>query len=123
MQKGLFCAIFGLLYAFLGMFSTIEAGREESVKFYNDWVEEVKRTVPQDKLLVFSVKEGWEPLCKFLNVPIPDQPFPRSNDTKSLTGLIRSSRIRSYLALFAFFAPFLGIAVYFRQSWLNRFLK
>lgn len=48
---------------------------------FNKWNEEVIRTVPKEKLLVFEVKDGWEPLCKFLNVPIPDIPFPKSNDS------------------------------------------
>ncbi|HTA28089.1 MAG TPA: sulfotransferase [Bacteroidia bacterium] len=41
--------------------------------------EEVLATVPKERLLVFKVQDGWEPLCKFLNVPIPNTPFPRSN--------------------------------------------
>lgn len=48
---------------------------------FKDHEEEVKRTVPPDRLLVYSVKEGWEPLCEFLGVPVPDEPFPRVNDT------------------------------------------
>lgn len=47
---------------------------------FNEWNEEVKRTVPAEKLLVFEVKEGWEPLCKFLGVPVPNEPFPKSNE-------------------------------------------
>jgi hypothetical protein len=43
--------------------------------------DEVKRTVPADRLLVWSVEEGWEPLCEFLDVPVPDTPFPRLNDS------------------------------------------
>jgi len=42
--------------------------------------QEVQETVPADRLLVFDVKQGWEPLCKFLDVPVPDAPFPRSNN-------------------------------------------
>ncbi len=45
--------------------------------------EEVRRTVPADRLLVYEVKEGWEPLCTFLGVPVPDMPFPRSNDRQA----------------------------------------
>ncbi len=41
---------------------------------------EVRRTVPAERLLVYSVKEGWAPLCEFLNVPVPDKPFPHVND-------------------------------------------
>jgi Sulfotransferase domain len=44
--------------------------------------EEVKRNVPADRLLVWSVAEGWEPLCDFLGVDVPDAPFPRLNDSK-----------------------------------------
>ena len=35
--------------------------------------------VPKEQLLVWDLKDGWEPLCKFLNVPIPDEPIPRCN--------------------------------------------
>ena len=42
----------------------------------------VRETIPPERLLVFEVKEGWEPLCAFLDVPVPeDDPFPRVNDT------------------------------------------
>ncbi len=46
--------------------------------------EEVKRKVPAERLLIYSVKEGWEPLCAFLNVEVPQNtPFPRLNDRES----------------------------------------
>ena len=41
----------------------------------------VRSLVPEDRLLEFNLAAGWEPLCKFLDVPVPDQPFPRTNDT------------------------------------------
>jgi hypothetical protein len=44
--------------------------------------EEVQRTVPSERLLVWSVGEGWEPLCRFLDVPVPSMPFPHLNDSK-----------------------------------------
>jgi hypothetical protein len=40
----------------------------------------VRESVPADRLLVWEVKEGWEPLCRFLEVDIPDAPFPNVND-------------------------------------------
>ena len=43
---------------------------------------EVKRTIPKDRLLVFEAKDGWEPLCKFLGVPVPDKPYPLMNTTE-----------------------------------------
>ncbi|KZT51666.1 hypothetical protein CALCODRAFT_122649 [Calocera cornea HHB12733] len=45
---------------------------------HNDWVRSI---VPPEILLEFNVKEGWAPLCKFLEVPVPDIPFPHTNDT------------------------------------------
>jgi hypothetical protein len=44
--------------------------------------EEVKATVPADRLLVWCPADGWEPLCRFLEVPIPGMPFPHLNDAK-----------------------------------------
>ena len=38
-------------------------------------------TVPKENLLVWNLKEGWEPLCKFLNKPIPSEPIPHDNRT------------------------------------------
>jgi hypothetical protein len=46
--------------------------------------EEVKRRVPPERLLVYEVNEGWGPLCAFLGVPEPDEPFPRLNDTAQM---------------------------------------
>jgi hypothetical protein len=40
---------------------------------------EVRRTIPADRLLVFEAAQGWEPLCQFLGVPVPEEPFPRTN--------------------------------------------
>jgi hypothetical protein len=57
--------------------------KEAMIALYHQWNEEVQRTVPAEKLLVYEVSEGWEPLCKFLNVPIPDTPFPRTNSKES----------------------------------------
>ncbi len=45
--------------------------------------EAVKKNVPAGRLLVYRIEEGWEPLCHFLKVPMPDTPFPRVNDTVS----------------------------------------
>ena len=36
----------------------------------------VKEVVPEDRLLVWNIKDGWEPLCKFLGKPVPDAPIP-----------------------------------------------
>ncbi|MEV5575590.1 sulfotransferase family protein [Spirillospora sp. NPDC052269] len=50
---------------------------------------EVIETVPADRLLVYEVKQGWEPLCEFLEVPVPDGPFPRVNDSAEFAAQAR----------------------------------
>jgi hypothetical protein len=43
---------------------------------------EVRRRVPPDRLLVYEVAQGWEPLCRFLGVPVPTTPMPQTNSTE-----------------------------------------
>lgn len=42
--------------------------------------EAVQNEIPPERLLVYRVKEGWDPLCNFLDLTAPSEPFPRSND-------------------------------------------
>ncbi|MFI6577877.1 sulfotransferase family protein [Nocardiopsis sp. NPDC050513] len=44
---------------------------------------QVEATIPADRLLVYRVGEGWDRLCAFLGVDVPDTPFPHLNDTAS----------------------------------------
>jgi Sulfotransferase domain len=44
---------------------------------YSRWNEECKAFIPAERLLVFNASEGWGPLCKFLGVPEPAEPFPK----------------------------------------------
>jgi hypothetical protein len=50
----------------------------EAYSRHNDWVRSV---VPKEKLLEFQPGHGWEPLCKFLQKPVPEGEYPRLNDT------------------------------------------
>lgn len=49
--------------------------------FFRRHTEAVVAGVPKERLLVFEVSQGWEPLCEFLGVPAPDAPYPRENST------------------------------------------
>jgi hypothetical protein len=55
---------------------------ENMIATYLRHNEEVKRIIPRDRLLVFEAKDGWEPLCEFLGVPMPDKPYPLMNTTE-----------------------------------------
>ena len=54
--------------------------RARAIAHYKQHIEEVKAAVPADRLLIFSVDQGWEPLCRFLGVPVPAGDFPNVND-------------------------------------------
>jgi hypothetical protein len=53
---------------------------------------EVRRNIPADRLLVFEAAQGWEPLCGFLGVPVPDEPFPRVNSREEFWNHIAENR-------------------------------
>ena len=65
--------------------------RDGLIKAFVAHNEAVKATIPASQLLVFEAKEGWEPLCKFLDVPVPAEPFPRSNDRAEFWDLVAAN--------------------------------
>jgi hypothetical protein len=42
----------------------------------------VRRDAPAARLVEWQPGDGWEPLCKALDVPVPDEDFPHSNTTE-----------------------------------------
>ena len=63
-----------------------------AIEVFNRHTQEVRDTIDTARLLVFDVREGWAPLCRFLEVPIPEEPFPRLNDTASTQAIIQRLR-------------------------------
>ncbi len=67
-----------------GTFGGRFADRAHALSVFAEHNREVQTTVPADRLLVFDVKQGWEPLCTFLGVPVPEgELFPHVNDAES----------------------------------------
>ncbi len=67
------------------------ANRQAAIAHYHQHMEDVKAAVPPERLLVYSVDQGWGPLCAFLDLPAPQRPFPHVNDRaeiKATIGLI-----------------------------------
>ncbi|KAJ8653579.1 hypothetical protein O0I10_010726 [Lichtheimia ornata] len=62
-------------------------------QMYMDHIEDVKRSVPAERLLVMTLgRDGWDPLCQFLGVPIPkDLPYPCSNSSDDFSDLFWSA--------------------------------
>lgn len=50
----------------------------------------VREVIPADRLLVYEVANGWDPLCEFLGVPVPDTPMPKVNSTEEFQGRLAS---------------------------------
>jgi hypothetical protein len=67
--------------------------RVYAIGVFERWNERVKRRVPAERLLVYEVVEGWEPLCGFLGVRVPEgKPFPHLNDAGAFRKMIRRRR-------------------------------
>ena len=55
---------------------------------YHRHIEEVRRAIPAERLLVYQVSDGWEPLCRFLGVPVPAAAYPQVNSTDDFKAMI-----------------------------------
>ena len=77
-----------LLWQGKGTFASGHAEPQQLIEAMNRHNDEVKRTVPPERLLVWSVTEGWGPLCEFLELPVPEEPFPHINDRKEFLNRI-----------------------------------
>jgi Sulfotransferase domain len=65
--------------------------RAHSQRVFEAHVARVRGTVPAERLLVYRVQDGWEPLCGFLGVDVPDEPFPRVNVGDRLLDNLRTA--------------------------------
>jgi hypothetical protein len=73
--------------------------RSAFVTAYRNHNNRVRQSIPADKLLEFDVREGWEPLCQFLDKDVPSVPFPHRNagsegPTKILASAVRRLSMR-----------------------------
>ena len=69
--------------------------RAFAIDVFNRHNEQVRRDIPADRLLVYEIRQGWEPLCAFLGLPVPEgKPFPHLNDAAEFRARIeRGARI------------------------------
>jgi hypothetical protein len=77
----------------------IALDKARMMQAYEDRITEVKKIVPAERLLIFNVKEGWEPIAKFLEIPIPQTPFPKTNDAKQINEDFEIMRIVGWFFL------------------------
>ncbi len=77
-----------------------KATAEQLASAHDRYNAEVIATIPAERLLVWKPTDGWEPLCDFLEVPVPEEPLPHINDTQVLRdGIVRGglAAVESFL--------------------------
>jgi hypothetical protein len=71
--------------------------RAHAIGVFNRHIERVKERVAHERLLVFQATDGWEPLCAFLGVPVPDEPYPHVNEAAEIKRVVRVLRALRWL--------------------------
>ena len=62
--------------------------REFMLDHYRTWNADVISALPPERLLVWQLGDGWEPLCAFLDVPVPAEPYPHINSGDDILAAI-----------------------------------
>ncbi len=95
--------------------------KKYAIAVFNQHNERVKEQVPPDRLLVYNVKEGWEPLCRFLGVDVPpNKAFPYLNDRFTFAGnRVWQQQVRRLARVLAVTGAALAVLLILRL-WLKR---
>ncbi|KAI0855173.1 hypothetical protein F4860DRAFT_52469 [Xylaria cubensis] len=104
-------------------FSGIMQWRYQSEKIQEDTLrkheQHLRETVPPEKLFWYNVSEGWEPLCRILNVPVPDIPFPHNNNKMNASKVVREHVIAGIMSWIFVLSTF-AVTIWFLNSWYRR---
>jgi hypothetical protein len=68
--------------------------REHMLQRFHAHMAAVEAAVPPERLLVFEARQGWQPICAFLDLPVPSERYPHANsedETKALLDGIMAS--------------------------------
>jgi hypothetical protein len=103
-----------------GTFNNHFDDKEYAIDVYNKHNKRVQQIVPKDRLLVLDLtKNGrWDEVCQFLEVPVPDVSFPRSNETQDFTRMIdRMNRIGwTIISGVSILVASLGVLLYYLMN-------
>lgn len=83
----------------LGLFdaATPEEARRNARMVYDRHGRRIREMVPPEKLLVYRMGDGWEPLCEFLGKDVPDVEFPWLNEAAMLRRIAMEIFVRNSL--------------------------
>lgn len=100
--------------------------KEAAIASYEEHNRRVRELIPKDHLLEYSVKQGWEPLCEFLEVAdCPTTPFPKTNSARSvqvqsMAALLAPLSVALFILFFAFAKIFNTITGTTVMNWIHR---
>lgn len=80
-----------MLGAVMGSYVDHLDDRDYMIAYFNRWRDEVIAALPPERLLVHRATDGWEPLCRFLGVPVPAEPYPRVNSTQDMKSRVETA--------------------------------
>ena len=83
----------------IGEFSGRFEDKEFAVDVFNKHIELVSTVFPEERLLIHSAKDGWQPLCDFLGVPVPDGSYPWVNESISFKRNLRIIKAVKWIPL------------------------
>lgn len=66
--------------------------RDALIGAFNAHNDSVRAAFDDDRLLVFEAKQGWGPLCSFLGVDEPNEPFPHVNSKEEFDAVFEMLR-------------------------------
>ncbi|MEJ2592365.1 MAG: sulfotransferase [Candidatus Thiodiazotropha sp.] len=72
------------------------------IKRFQQHTDEVRNAIPASRLLVFEVRDGWEPLCEFLELPQPEGDFPFVNDEQATKEILNKIIDEGFEAIFGY---------------------
>jgi hypothetical protein len=80
-----------------GIFHNKLEDKAHATGIFKTHIQEVQRVVPHERLLIFEARQGWEPLCSFLHVPVPsDKPYPHKHNGTLMRRFLQSTNLTDY---------------------------
>ena len=101
-----------------GQFEGRFEDKSYALRRFEEHTDTVKASIPEERLLVHQATDGWEPLCAFLGVPVPEQPYPHANDSSKLARVANIMVALNYLPILV--ATILLVIVLGAFGWLPK---
>lgn len=64
---------------------------DHAMAVFQNHIKEVRETIEPERLLLFEARDGWAPLCDFLEVPVPKKAYPTRNSSDDFSELLESA--------------------------------